>query len=277
MSSSMTQQQLLLQRDFEHASARQASSGDDMQGKAAQRARELIERAQGSVTLMKVAEEVGLSSRYLHGVFKKAFGVTPGAYAENLRRAEGHTRKESDGRQQQEKLAELSVKSRCDSADNGMGNAGLDDSISAAQLDTLRLTPLLLDDGQPAGFASWESLLEADTIYGGDAVTDTETPSFTPSADSSGSTPAAIAHLENTYSLPPAQGKTVDQATEHTAHDLGIESLSLPLDRSTIQDDHWSTDMSQWLAYSMDDAAMTGELWFNPGFDYPLAMPTLMP
>lgn len=246
----------------------QGSGGDDGQEKAAQRARKIIGRAQGSVTLKTVAEEVGLSSRYLHGIFKKVFGVTPGAYAEELRRTEGHMVEEGDGPQQQEGLADPSLRSRCDLADNGAGYARLDGCIAAADLDTLRLTPLLSDDGQPAGFASWESLFGVDATYGCDAVTNTETPLSTPSADSSSSTPAAIAHVENSYSLPPTQDKTVGQATEQMVHNLGIECHLMPLDWSIIPDDHWSTDVNQWLDYSMDDAAMIGELCLEPEFSY---------
>lgn len=70
--------------------------------RAAARARGVLERERGAVVWREVAGEVGLSTRYLHDAFKKAFGVTPGAYARALKRGGGAER---DGRSLEEEAA----------------------------------------------------------------------------------------------------------------------------------------------------------------------------
>ncbi|KAH7065578.1 metal binding domain of Ada-domain-containing protein [Macrophomina phaseolina] len=63
--------------------------------RAARSARAVLEREAGNVVWRRVAEEVGMTPRYLHELFKGAFGVTPGAYAaavrERTRRGEGES------------------------------------------------------------------------------------------------------------------------------------------------------------------------------------------
>ncbi|EAQ92051.1 hypothetical protein CHGG_00286 [Chaetomium globosum CBS 148.51] len=62
--------------------------------KAVQKACELMDTAQGVLTLESLAASVGLSPRYLHGVFKTVMGFTPNAYAMKVRK-ERSTRKRS--------------------------------------------------------------------------------------------------------------------------------------------------------------------------------------
>lgn len=57
--------------------------------RAARRAKEVLEREGGRVVWREVAREVGRAPRYLHEVFKAVVGVTPGVYAEGLRRGRG--------------------------------------------------------------------------------------------------------------------------------------------------------------------------------------------
>lgn len=56
--------------------------GEDTGGRrAAEKARKVLEREGGEVVWRDVAKEVERAPRYLHGVFRAAFGVTPGVYA----------------------------------------------------------------------------------------------------------------------------------------------------------------------------------------------------
>ncbi|OJD28822.1 dna repair and transcription factor protein [Diplodia corticola] len=60
--------------------------GEDRGGRrAAEWARAVLEREGGAVKWGVVAGEVGRAPRYLHGVFRRAFGVTPGVYAAGVR------------------------------------------------------------------------------------------------------------------------------------------------------------------------------------------------
>lgn len=65
------------QEDF--ASTRMRHEG------SAKKACEVIDKAGGKIDLETLASRVGLSPRYLHGVFKQVVGVTPGTYAAELR------------------------------------------------------------------------------------------------------------------------------------------------------------------------------------------------
>ncbi|KAH6649403.1 metal binding domain of Ada-domain-containing protein [Chaetomium tenue] len=60
--------------------------------KAFRKACELMDAAEGVLTLESLAASVGLSPRYLHGVFKTVMGFTPNAYAMRVRK-EGSSRK----------------------------------------------------------------------------------------------------------------------------------------------------------------------------------------
>lgn len=65
------------QEDFASTRMRHESS--------AKKACEEIDAAGGKIDLETLASRVGLSPRYLHGVFKQVIGVTPGTYAAKLR------------------------------------------------------------------------------------------------------------------------------------------------------------------------------------------------
>jgi methylphosphotriester-DNA--protein-cysteine methyltransferase len=54
--------------------------------KAVRKACNLIDAAGGRLTLDNLASSVGLSPRYLHGIFKNAMGVTPSVYAMRVRK-----------------------------------------------------------------------------------------------------------------------------------------------------------------------------------------------
>lgn len=61
--------------------------GEDTGGRrAAEKARKVLEREGGDVVWRDVAKEVERAPRYLHGVFRAAFGVTPGVYAAGVKK-----------------------------------------------------------------------------------------------------------------------------------------------------------------------------------------------
>ncbi|KAK0609049.1 Bifunctional transcriptional activator/DNA repair enzyme Ada [Lasiodiplodia hormozganensis] len=61
--------------------------GEDTGGRrAAEKARKVLEREGGEVVWRDVAKEVERAPRYLHGVFRAAFGVTPGVYAAGVKK-----------------------------------------------------------------------------------------------------------------------------------------------------------------------------------------------
>lgn len=66
------------------------------------RACEFVRRKGGKVQLVDVAGHVGLSPRYLHGLFKEVMGVTPGAYAAGVRGGGSSGEEVKEGEQQQQ-------------------------------------------------------------------------------------------------------------------------------------------------------------------------------
>ena len=69
------------QNDFEHQAGHK---------RAVRKACELMDAAGGVVTLESLADSVGLSPRYFHGVFKAIMGLTPTAHAMKVQKEKSY-------------------------------------------------------------------------------------------------------------------------------------------------------------------------------------------
>ncbi|KAI9729965.1 MAG: hypothetical protein M1834_006163 [Cirrosporium novae-zelandiae] len=110
------------------------------------RACRLMEEAEGSVGTKDLAAMVGLSPRYFHEVFKKVVGVTPGAYAEQLKQKKNQITDNVDG---EEPRQGNSVSEYLVDVDNNIpSNLLLNNVIPTAGSGTLR-NLLPMPDHQP--------------------------------------------------------------------------------------------------------------------------------